>query len=105
MMAILYVAGSGTSAGVALEKVQSLIPQAAGSRTLARVTIGRVGHEVLKAARAVDADLLVIGARPRTRAGRRLFGVTGELLTASHCPVLAVPIEPVSVRHRERKAA
>ena len=53
----------------------------------------------------MDADLIVIGSRRRTRVGRRLFGVTRELLTYAICPVLAIPFDTVGVRRLEREAA
>jgi nucleotide-binding universal stress UspA family protein len=42
--------------------------------------------------RAINADLLVIGATPRTRVGSRLFGETGQILRDARCAVLAVPV-------------
>jgi nucleotide-binding universal stress UspA family protein len=53
--------------------------------------IGQPVDDILRAARAVDASLLVIGAGGRTRIGSRLFGKTGTLLRNATCPV-AVPI-------------
>lgn len=104
-LTLLHVARSRTAATDALSKIQSLIPRPAGPPVAGRVAVGAVAKEVLNAARTMDADLIVIGARRRNRVGRRLFGVTRELLTDAICPVLAIPFDTVGVRRLEREAA
>jgi len=101
----LHVAKSRTAASSTLAKGRSLISGSFKSIARSRVAIGAVVKEVLKAARAMAADLIVIGARRRNRVGRRLFGVTRQLLTLSVCPVLAIPVRTAAVRPLERQAA
>lgn len=49
--------------------------------------------ELLDAARAADASLLVIGIRSRSRVGKLLLGSTAQdLLLAAGRPVLCVPV-------------
>ena len=102
---VLHVAKTPVATGAALQRLQALIPRTTRSIALARVTVGQRGAEILNAARAIHADLLVIGARRRSQMGRRLFGVTGELLTAARRPVLAVPIDSTVVKRVEKEAA
>jgi nucleotide-binding universal stress UspA family protein len=102
---VLHVAGDQEAGRPALQRLQAVIPQEARSAALARVTVGAVAPEVLKSARSMEADLLVIGARRRSRITRRLFGVTRELLATSCCPVLAIPVETTGVRRTPRVAA
>lgn len=46
---------------------------------------------ILSVATEVDADLIVIGMRRRTRVGKLVFGSTAQtILIDSECPVLAV---------------
>lgn len=78
----------------ALEQLQNLIPAPARGRVLARVAVGNPIREILDVARTTKADLLVIGAQPRSNIGRRLFGRTGLLLRQASCPVLAIPEPP-----------
>jgi nucleotide-binding universal stress UspA family protein len=81
---------SGRSAD-ALTRLQSLIPQPDHGAVTARVAAGRPATEILRAARRMKAQLIVIGAARRTWIGSKLFGKTGELLRDAPCPVLAVP--------------
>jgi nucleotide-binding universal stress UspA family protein len=76
----------------ALAKLQALIPQAVRGSAVARVSVGRAVPEILRAARRMNAQMIVIGATRRSRIGGRLFGRTGQLLRDATCPVLAVPI-------------
>jgi nucleotide-binding universal stress UspA family protein len=103
--ALLHVAGSQAAAGAAMARLQAMIPNTFTAVAMGRVVVGPVVKEVLKAARAMQADLLVIGARPRHRVGRRLFGVTRQLLTRSACPVLAIPVERVAAARVDPQAA
>jgi len=86
------VDGSGTVArSKELDKLRYLIPAPDRAVVLAQVAVGRPVTEILRAVRAINAELLVIGATPRTRVGSRLFGETGQILRDTRCPVLAVP--------------
>ena len=75
----------------ALKKLRSLIPPSARGAVMARVAVGEPVNEILRAARRINAGLLVIGAARRTRIGSRLFGNTGQLIRDAQCPILAVP--------------
>jgi nucleotide-binding universal stress UspA family protein len=89
----------------ALNKLQSLIPQG-HEGVVARVAVGRPVTEILRAARRMNAQLIVIGAARRTRIGSKLFGKTGQLLRDAKCPILAVPVfEQQGAEHLRREAA
>jgi universal stress protein E len=75
----------------ALEELQSLIPSPEHGLVLARVAVGNPVAEILGVAQKTNAQLLVIGGRPRNSIGRRLFGRTRHLIREASCPVLAVP--------------
>jgi hypothetical protein len=62
-----------------------------------------VGPEILRAARATQTDVVVVGSRSRSRSGRRMFGVIGQLLKEAPCPVLAVPARAAAVRERDER--
>lgn len=102
---LFHAAASRSAATEALHALQHTIPSGGTGVALARVGIGSAESEILSAARAIDADLLVIGARPRNRLARRLFGVTRALLTTSTCAVLAVPVQPAGEKEATRPAA
>jgi nucleotide-binding universal stress UspA family protein len=54
----------------------------------------RPAHEVVEAAREVDADLIVVGSRGLGAIGGLLLGsVAHRLLHIAPCPVLVVPAE------------
>jgi nucleotide-binding universal stress UspA family protein len=86
---LLHVANGRDDA--ALAKLQSLIPLPNGGAVMTQIVVGRPAAEILRVARDTDAQLLVIGAVPRSTLGSRLFGETGQLLRDATCPVLAVP--------------
>ncbi len=90
-----------------LWRLQKLIPAERQGTVLARVAMGEVVPEIVQAARASHADLIIAAARPRTRVSRRLFGVTRELLRRAERPVLAIPAGPPALIQPEarRKAA
>lgn len=90
----------------ALARIQLLIPRS-DPGAVARVEVGRPVTEILRAARNLKAQLIVIGAARRTRIGSRLFGKTGQLLRDATCPVLAVPVPQTAKQRSEdlRKAA
>jgi nucleotide-binding universal stress UspA family protein len=92
----------------ALSKLQSLIPPGSDGAAVARVAVGRPVAEILRAARDTKAQLIVIGARRRTRIGSRLFAKTDHLLRDARCPVLAVPMASAAnhaTEHARRQAA
>jgi hypothetical protein len=59
-------------AGAALQRLRALIPASSEGTVFARVTVGRVAPEILRAA---QADTVVVGTQSRSRLGRRMFGV------------------------------
>ena len=67
---------------------------------IARVVVGRVAPEIVRTARASEADLVIVGTQSRSRLGRWMFGVTGQLLPEAPCPVLAVPTRTPHVGER-----
>jgi len=75
----------------ALRRLQSLIPSSKHRAVLAEVVVGHPAAEIVRVAREMKAQLLVIGAVRRSALGSRLFGKTGQLLRDATCPVLAVP--------------
>lgn len=85
-------------AGAALQRLQAMIPATGGGTVIARVSVGRVTSEILRAARAARADMVVVGTQSRTRLGRRMFGVIRHLLEEADCPVLAVPARAAVVK-------
>jgi nucleotide-binding universal stress UspA family protein len=85
-------------AGAALQRLQAMIPASSEGPVIARVTVGRVTSEILRAARAARADMVVAGTQSRTRLGRRMFGVIRQLLKEAPCPVLAVPARAAAVK-------
>jgi nucleotide-binding universal stress UspA family protein len=63
--------------------------------TAARIVtaIGRPAGEILKTARRVAADVIVMGSQGRSGAGKMFFGsVTEHVLRKTSVPVLAVPL-------------
>ena len=80
----------------ALNKLQSLIPSSKHGALLVEVVGGRPAAEIVRVAREMKAQLLVIGAVRRSGLGSRLFGKTGQLLRDAPCPVLAVPAGSVT---------
>jgi nucleotide-binding universal stress UspA family protein len=88
-------------ARVALQRLQGLIPASREGTVFARVAVGRVASEILRAARASQTDMVVIGTQSRTRLGRRMFGVIRQLLKEAPCPVLAVPARAAAIRERD----
>ena len=97
-LTVLHVVGGEKAETGALQALQEATPAHTRGRTFARVAIGAVEEEVMRAVRSLRCDLLVIGARPRTRIGRRLFGVTRALLGSAPCPVLAIPATAATAR-------
>jgi nucleotide-binding universal stress UspA family protein len=54
--------------------------------------VGGAAHAIAEAAKAREADLIVVGTRGHTPLGGLLLGsVTQRLLHIAPCPVLAVP--------------
>ena len=88
-------------AGGALQRLQALIPTTSEGTVFARVTVGSAAPEILRAARAAETDVVVVGKQSRTRLGRRMFGVIRQLLKEAPCPVLAVPARATVVKERD----
>jgi nucleotide-binding universal stress UspA family protein len=69
------------------------IRQVVGPSVTLQVAEGAVGREVIRAARDLQADLVVMGARDPGRLERLLFGsVLEHVLTHIGCPGLIVPL-------------
>ena len=63
-----------------------------GADVTYRTANGQPAREILKAAGAISADLVVVGSRGLTGAGKWFFGSTAErLLRSTDVPVLVVP--------------
>jgi nucleotide-binding universal stress UspA family protein len=92
---LLHVVNGSGAGSKELDKLRHLIPPSDRALVLAQVAAGRVVSEILRAVRTLNAELLVIGATPRTRLGSRLFGETGQLLRDVRCAVLAVPVSTI----------
>lgn len=59
------------------------------------VVFGEVCPEIVRYARTIDADLIVLPAHQRTGLGRWLNSSVAErVIRRAHCPVLIVPIDP-----------
>ena len=82
----------------AIVELQSMIPQWHVGTAETRAAVGHPATEILRAARNMKAQLIVIGASRRSRIGSKLFGKTGQLLRDAHCPILAVPVPDVARR-------
>ena len=74
------------------EKIEGLLGEdAKGVRCRFRIEVGRVVETVLYTAKGVDADLLVVGVRPRTGLLNRLMWPHAyEIVREAACPVLTV---------------
>jgi nucleotide-binding universal stress UspA family protein len=63
----------------------------AGMEYEVRGGIGEHGKEIVKIANDVDADLVIVGGRKRSPAGKAVFGSTAqEVMLESPCPVTFV---------------
>lgn len=100
---LFHVVGDRSEASAAISRLNAI--PSAGAATIPQVAIGAVSPTILEAARVLQPDLLVIGARRRSQFGRRWFGVTRELVASSFCPVLAVPLERRPSNRAARSAA
>ena len=75
------------------ERMRTLIAEAAGLRCEFEhvVVLGRAHREIVQAAVAKEADLIVMGAQGRGGVGLRLFGsTTQQVVRSATCPVLTV---------------
>jgi nucleotide-binding universal stress UspA family protein len=61
-----------------------------------RLLVGDPAMEILRVAREINADMIVIGTHGRTGLGRLLMGsVAEQVVRRSECPVLTVSHPPV----------
>jgi len=77
----------------AAQRVDALIPDDARvwSRPSARVAVGKAYQEIIGAATAVAADLIVIGVHGRNALELTLFGsTTNQVVRRAPCPVLTI---------------
>lgn len=64
------------------------------------VSAGRAAHVIADAARAHEAEVIVVGTRGHTPLAELLLGsVTQRLLHIAPCPVLAVPPKSLAAQH------
>ncbi|GAB3263721.1 universal stress protein [Arthrobacter pigmenti] len=77
-----------------LKMVRKVLEQAGVDHHIENPVRGRdAADEILDAAEAHDARLIVMGLRPRSRVGKILFGSTAQrILLQAKCPVLSVKI-------------
>lgn len=78
----------------AWRRLQEIIPKEMrrSGRIHARVVAGAPSTEIVRIAKDVNADLIVVGVPARGAIGRRLFGTTAtRVMRTAGCPVLAVP--------------
>ncbi|HKP00647.1 MAG TPA: universal stress protein, partial [Nitrospiraceae bacterium] len=72
-----------------------------GIAVTTRVATGIPSEEVITAAKAEDADLLVVGTRGKTGLAHILLGSTAErVIRGAPCPVLTVRTEPSDLEDR-----
>ncbi|WP_142860162.1 universal stress protein [Salinigranum halophilum] len=65
--------------------------EAAGMEYEVRGGVGDRGKEIVQIAKDVDADLVIVGGRKRSPAGKAVFGSTAqEVMLESPCPVTFV---------------
>ena len=78
------------------EKVENLVrEEAKGLRCSFRIEVGRVVETVLYTANGIEADLVVMGVRPRTGLLNRLVWPHAyEIVREAACPVLTVRGDP-----------
>ena len=76
----------------AVADLEQRLSRESGVSTAVRQGMGPdVAEEIVRVAAEVDAELLVIGLRPRTPVGKMIMGsVAQHVLVDAHCPVLAV---------------
>lgn len=87
-----YVDSLMTRLNADLDRQIARIPDSPGGIST-QVARGEVGEVVLAQATALEADMIVIGIRSRSRIGKLLMGSdVQEILLASRCPVLGVPV-------------
>ena len=85
----------------AWERLQNVIPAAVrkSNRVHARLAMGRPADEIIRVAKDVNADLIVIGVTSRGAIGRQFIASTAaRIVRRAQCPVLVVP------EHSQRRA-
>ena len=73
-----------------LDRTEQMLP--AGAATVKRVNeIGNPARMILNAAQTINADLIAVGARGRSRVAETVLGsVSHRVLMHAHCPILVV---------------
>ena len=65
-----------------------------------RVVVGSAWREILRAAQATEADLIVVGTHGRRALPRALLGsVAAQVIRNAHCPVFTVPTRQSETSH------
>ncbi|HZV97022.1 MAG TPA: universal stress protein [Candidatus Nitrosocosmicus sp.] len=73
-----------------LDKVVA-VARKAGVRATARVLEGSAHERIVRAARSLRADLIVMGTHGRAGLARLILGsVAGRVIALAHCPVMTV---------------
>lgn len=86
-------AKSRSHADLAMHRHADAVTVPAGVEIRRVVSIGRPVFEIMRLARELEADLIVLGSPPpSTNAEHALFGSVAErVLRAARCPVLVIP--------------
>lgn len=80
-----------TEAGLPLRELAAKIATGLGRDVAARVGHGDPAAEILRTAREIDCDLLILGTHGRRGLQRALFGSVAEkVVRTAPCPVLTV---------------
>lgn len=88
-----YEAIEASARAYAKRGLDKVVAQArkAGVRATARILEGTAHERIVRAARAVRADLIVMGTHGRAGLARLILGsVAGRVIALAHCPVMTV---------------
>ena len=95
---LLHVDADASTSPAALQRLQRLIPPAAGRPVRVAVSVGAVAPEILRTASATHADLIVVGTYARKGVSHLPTGIVPELLSGADCPVLVVPVSKADLK-------
>jgi nucleotide-binding universal stress UspA family protein len=94
---VVHVEEGAPEAGRTLEEIRQLVcdwvPAAVRSRCTVKEVVrqGHAAQQIVAEAKESHADLIVVGAHPRSFLGTILFGSTTEfVIRNATCPVLSV---------------